>query len=437
MKARTYTILMLVLVMLVNKKLLAQGDFSKAKKYYENFEYKLAIPYYLNALSNDSNLVSIENLADCYRLTHQYKEAKKYYALALEIPYYSATSVFYYAEVLMQLGEYDEALEQYEFYKTYEPENLNYIESCISSCKFAAFAKKNTDKYKVENIKEINTKYSESGVFVGQKNLYISTDRKTSNVTEIDAWTGNSYYKIMSIPYSIKNNKIVFQKAKNFNSTINSGYHVAFPSFNTEETKLFYTSTKIEEFPKRKFDVRATEFVNKMNITTASLLKKRWVIDSTLKKESEFKYSILHPCINREGTRIYFSSDMPGGYGSYDIYYCDIDEDGNISSPINLGNKLNTAGMEVFPSYATNECIYFSSKGHIGFGGLDIYKASLKNNIIISIENLGSPINSSFDDFSYVPLNDQLSIICSDREGGKGGDDLYIIQLLNNTQPKE
>lgn len=407
----------------------AQRDQAIARNHYINFDYELAIPFYLKALVSDSSLENIEQVAECYRQTHKYKEAAKYYGIALEIPYYTPNSVFYYAEMLLQIGKYDEAQIQYEFYKNYDPPNIDYIDRRIESCKFARIATQHKLSVIIENIKEINTKFSESGIYVGQKFIYFSSDKKGSSNTMIDAWTGNSYLKIYTLPYQFKNNKITFQKAKLFTQNINAGYHVSFPSFSAAENKLYYTTTAIEKNPKKTYQIKASDFINKMNITSASLIGKRWVVDSNLKPENSFHYSILHPCINAEGTRLYFASDMPEGYGSYDLYYCEIDEKGQLSKPINLGNKINTSGMEVFPSYATNEYLYFSSKGQIGFGGLDIFKASISNNAIISVENIGYPINSSYDDFSYFPLKENnIALFCSDREGGKGKDDIYKIE---------
>ena len=414
------------------KNCFAQREVFQANQHYKNFEYEFAIPLYKEALENDSTLESIEHLADCYRLTHQYKEALKHYALALEIPYYTPSSVFYYAEMLFQTSNYEDALIQYELYKNYEPSNLDYINTRIESCKFIPLAIAKKKDVKIENIKEINTKFSESGVFIGQKNIYFSSDKKTSTNTNIDSWTGNSYYKIYSIPYQFKNNKLTFQKAKPFNQNINAGYHSYAPSFNQKENKIYFSTTTLENNPKKNFQIRANEFINKINITEASLVGKKWQVDSTLKPNNVFQYSIVHPCLNIDGSRLYFASDMPGGYGGYDIYFIEINSEGQYSKPINIGNKINTSGNELYPSYADSVTIYFSSNGKIGFGGLDIYKAEIKNDIILNIENIGYPINSSYDDYSFYPIIDSnIALMCSDREGGKGKDDIYKIEFHN------
>ncbi len=423
-----YCLGIILLILLSGSKSYAQRDFTTANQHYYNYEYELAIPYYKKSLAADTLLEEVERLADCYRLTHKYKEALKHYEQALNIPYYSSSSVYYYAEMLFKLGRYEEAELQYEFYKNYEPTNIEYINTCIESCKYARVQKSLPKKIKIENVKEINTKYNESSVFIGGKNIYFSSDRKYGSNIRIDSWTGNPFYKIYSIAYLNKNDKISFQRAKPFDVNINNGYHVYMPTFNSQENKLYYTSTELESNPRKKYGLSQKEFTNRMNITNAELVGKRWQKGNGIKASEEFNYSILHPCINKADTRLYFSSDMPGGYGSFDLYYCEIDIDGNLSKPINMGPSINTSGMEVYPSFANDSLLYYSSNGKIGFGGLDIFKATIENNNIKNIENLGFPINSSFDDFSFVPmLENRKGFFCSNREGGKGNDDIYII----------
>ncbi len=405
----------------------AQKEYLKAKKLYENFEYQLAIPYYKDALAIDSTLESIEQIADCYRKTNQYKEALKYYKQALDIPYYNSSSVFYYAEMLYKTGDYTEAENQYTFYLNYEPANVDLINSRIKACKYAKELSNKPSSCIVENVKEINTKFAETGIAFSNNNLYFSSDRKAGNASMVDGWTGNAFYKIYTLPLKINNGKISFQRAKLFDANINKGYHAMSPTFSTDLTKMYYTFTELEKNPLKKHQVKSKDFTNKANINEARAKGKRWIYHSTIKNQESFYYSILHPCINADGTKLYFASDMPGGYGMFDLYYCTIEND-SLSAPINLGNKINGPGMELYPSFANNEVLYFASDGHLGLGGLDNYMAKLKDTEVISIENLGFPINTSYDDFSYIFIESlKIGFFSSDREGGKGKDDVYKV----------
>lgn len=425
---RSYlTIVFLCMLMLQSTILFAQKDYNKAKKHYDNFEYQLAIPYYRVAVGIDSSLESIEQLADCYRQTNQYKEAIKYYKIALDIPYYNSISVFHLAEMLFKIGDYREAENQYSFYLNYEPSNAAYVKARMESCKYAKQLRSAPLAVGIENVKELNTKYAETGVCFANNNLYFSSDRKIGSSSLVDGWTGNSYYKIFVSQVKESNAKVALQRAKLFDVNINKGYHVLTPSFSNDFKKMYYSYTTFEKKSNKKFQIKKDDFINRINSSEAELVGKRWQKTKDVKSEQEFSYSILHPCINAEGDRLYFASDMPGGYGSYDIYYCNIDT-GVLSAPINAGPIVNSVGMELYPSMAKDSVLYFSSNGHLGLGGLDIYKAIVSETNIKTVQNLGFPINSSYDDFSYIILEKfKIAYFCSDREGGKGKDDIYKV----------
>ena len=156
-------------------------------------------------------------------------------------------------------------------------------------------------------------------------------------------------------------------------------------------------------------------------------------------------YSVMHPTITEDGSRMYFASDMPGGYGGLDLYYCEIyglykqfflsdttatRELIRLSRPVNLGNKINTEGNEVFPFHLDDKTLFFASDGRIGFGGLDIYMVNdyLDTNST-DVRNMGIPFNSPKDDFSFFLSNDlKFGFISSNRQGGKGDDDIYCFK---------
>ena len=154
-------------------------------------------------------------------------------------------------------------------------------------------------------------------------------------------------------------------------------------------------------------------------------------------------YSVMHPTISNDGKKIFFSSNMPGGFGGLDLYYCYIEGvqtkkiDGNLkkvnklSDPINLGNRINTEGNEVFPYIMNDHLLFYSSDGRLGLGGLDIFTAhNYLDTSIIKIDNLGKPFNSPKDDFSFFISKDiKFGFLSSNRFGGKGDDDIYCFKL--------
>ena len=154
-------------------------------------------------------------------------------------------------------------------------------------------------------------------------------------------------------------------------------------------------------------------------------------------------YSVMHPTISNDGEKIFFSSNMPGGYGGLDLYYCEIlgvqveKVNGNskkvnkLSDPINLGKSINTEGNEVFPYFMNDNILFYSSDGRIGIGGLDIFMAqNYLDSSLLEIDNIGKPFNSSKDDFSFFISQDiKFGFLSSNRSGGKGDDDIYCFKL--------
>lgn len=136
-----------------------------------------------------------------------------------------------------------------------------------------------------------------------------------------------------------------------------------------------------------------------------------------------------HPAVSQNGEQLYFVSDMPGGYGGTDIYRIDR-MGGEWSEPRNLGPQVNTAGNEMFPSLSASGSFYFSSNGHLGLGGLDIYQAMLSADSVSEIRNLGAPVNSAGDDFGLSSHESgEWGYFSSNREGGVGKDDIYRLNL--------
>ncbi|MNV16605.1 Photosystem I chlorophyll a apoprotein A2 [compost metagenome] len=138
-----------------------------------------------------------------------------------------------------------------------------------------------------------------------------------------------------------------------------------------------------------------------------------------------------HPAISPDGKTMYVVSDKPGGLGGADLYKVAILDNGTFGEMINLGNKINTEGQEMFPFIDSEERLFFSTDGHPGLGGLDVFVAFQDKGVIGKIHNLGLPVNSQYDDFAFNMSKDfKTGFLSSNREGGKGGDDIYAVQLI-------
>jgi outer membrane protein OmpA-like peptidoglycan-associated protein len=166
-----------------------------------------------------------------------------------------------------------------------------------------------------------------------------------------------------------------------------------------------------------------------MNLFKASKIDGVWDNIRALPFNSS-KYNLSGPSVSLDGKTLYFHSDMPGGFGLADIYKAEIKDNGTFGSPVNLGQKINTEGQERFPYAGADGTIYFSSDGHLGLGGLDVFFSKEIDGRMALVRNIGIPVNSSADDFAFTINDSGEGYVSSNRMGGKGSDDIYAIKKL-------
>ncbi|EPR74504.1 Outer membrane lipoprotein omp16 precursor [Winogradskyella psychrotolerans RS-3] len=162
----------------------------------------------------------------------------------------------------------------------------------------------------------------------------------------------------------------------------------------------------------------------------ATKLGDDWDTVESLAINSE-NYSVKNPSVSADGKTIYFASNMPGGYGNFDIYKASINTDGTLGESVNMGQKINTEAQEMFPYISSNNTLYFSSTGHLGLGGLDVFYTKEIDGKISTVRNAGIPINSNADDFAFI-IDEETNqgLVSSNRAGGKGSDDIYEFKKL-------
>lgn len=275
----------------------------------------------------------------------------------------------------------------------------------------------------VLKLQKVNTPSSDMAAsFYGKNDVLLASSKRRSKATmTLHSWVGDYFYDIYKAPVSengeIGKMKLVSANAK---TKFNDGPAV----YNEKSGYVYFTRNNFFN-GKKGLD---QDKIVRLKIYKAKVDGNKF-IDATELSINDNNYSTAHPSISEDGKRLYFSSDRPGGFGGMDIYYVNLDNDGNpMGSPINLGDKVNTNQNELFPNYNSLEKIlFFSSQGHFGLGGLDVFVAKMdKAGSVTGIENVGSPINSPSDDFSFVNNDKQTKgFFTSNRNGGKGGDDIY------------
>jgi outer membrane protein OmpA-like peptidoglycan-associated protein len=211
-------------------------------------------------------------------------------------------------------------------------------------------------------------------------------------------------------------------KPEKFANKIRIPFHEATPIFTKDGQTMYFTQNNYLKGKKGKNSEKITLF----KIYKAKLIDKEWSNVEELPFDSD-NYSVGHPALSPDEKTLYFASDMPGTKGQSDIFKCTIDEEGNYGIPENLGSKINTEGRESFPFISEENELYFASDGHPGLGGLDIFVVEIaKDGTFKKVKNIGEPANSSADDFGFlIDSKTKRGFLTSNREGGKGLDDIY------------
>ena len=408
--------------------------------YYKQFNFKKALPFYLKALKKNPGDKYVESrIANSYRLTNDWEKAEKYYSDISTDSSEKGINRLYYAQALMANKKYAEAKVAYKSYLDLNPNNQGIKDTYEE---FGEIAELSQDRgyYDVKNLEKVNSAYSDFGVsFFGTKGLIFCSNRwPDAGVVRKDNWTHNNFLTIYTSLR--KDSTAELGKPTILNSHIlNRKFHDGTSSYNDKMQELYVDRSN---YNGRRAFFSADKTV-KLKIYKLSWLEAKNDWSSELAEAVPFndkEYSIAHPSLSKDGKTLFFASDKPGGYGGADIYMCTREIGGQWGTPINLGSKVNTAGDDMFPFVADDGTLYFASNGHVGLGGLDIFSVTpvVKAGQIAGwtrAQNLGAPVNTNADDFGYIIDNENHhGYLCSNRQGGKGDDDIYsftknIIQL--------
>ncbi len=389
----------------------------KANRYYEKYDYKYAIVIYEKIMLKKPSLEVAQKLANCYRFINNSDLAEKAYERVLSFKDCDVNNYKYYADVLKENGKFDEAKRNYLLYAQIVPNKAEEAQKMANTCDVARVWVENPDaNVRIENELLLNSSYSDfcpvkynSGyVFVSDR-LYVQ-GTETGKKKEMSGWTGNPYLKL----YEADTLNSASPKITVLPKLINNEFHNGPAVFTPDGNGMYFTRIDID---KKK---QARKFIYYSVKTGAD-----WGEPQIVPFNTTGSYSVQHATLSPDGTIMYFSSDMPGGYGGMDLYASRKQADGTWGAPKNCGENVNTTEDEVFPSVRSDGQLYFSSKGHIGMGGLDIFSAKGSYTDFAVAENLKSPLNSTKDDFGILFLNEQSGFISSNRKGGKGLDDIY------------
>lgn len=395
---------------------------TKADKHFARFEYVKAAEAY-NKLVEDgqADTYVYRQLAESYYNIFDTEKAEKWYAQALENSD-NAETIYKYSQMLKANGKYEASNEQMLKFATMRPaddraisfnRNPNYLGKILEKGK----------KFNVQNL-DFNSEESDFGGTLNRNVFYITSARNKNRRTY--GWNQQPYLDIYS---AVKNSDGSYQEPVLMNDKINTKYHEGIVAFSPDGKTMYFSRESYFEKDFEKDSISKTRY-SQLYLFKATKLGSDWDTIESLSLNSE-NYSVKNPSVSADGKTLYFASNMPGGYGQFDIYKASINEDGTLGNPVNLGQKVNTEGQEMFPFISSNNTIYFSSNGHLGLGGLDVFYTKEIDGKMAPIRNVGIPVNSNADDFAFT-INEESEegFVSSNREGGKGSDDIYALKKL-------
>jgi OmpA family/WD40-like Beta Propeller Repeat len=404
------------------------GKLKSAQQKMNDLDYIGAIEIYNQVLEKSDDATAKINLAEAYRKINDTPNAEFWYGQVVRLPQAEPIHKLYYGMMLQRNGKCDVAKEWFQQFVDLAPDDQRGAH-LLNACDYEAeLMTKSVSSYEIINC-DFNSASDDFSPFFYKAGLVFSSERDTNPIIRrTHNWTGNPFLELYYIDAKQQGNKeegcgtYTFGRPEKFSNEINTKYHDASVAFSKNGEEVFFTRNNFLDGKKEADDAG----IMRLKIFYArSEGEGKWGELQSLPFNSN-EYSVAHPALSVDGTKLYFTSDMPGGFGGMDLYVSD-KESGRWGPPMNLGPDVNTEGHEIFPYISPDGRLYFASDGHVGLGGLDIFYTSSKENNVWSMpENLGYPMNTVADDFSII-FNEEgtCGFLASDREGGVGHDDIY------------
>jgi peptidoglycan-associated lipoprotein len=412
-------LLILIPVFLFNLRIHGQNKYNNANATFEAGEYLKAIELYKEAyeVAEDKGRKTeiVFKISESYRHLNDFAKAELWYKKTIDRDFQNPLIYLYHADALRMQGNYKDAEISYRKFKELVPDDSR-GENGLQSCQVAQKWIDNPNGYFVEDLKFINSKANDYCPAYGRNDygvIYFTSSRDGSKGTLKHGATGQLFSDIYM---SKLDRKDKWSEPLALGEEINTEAEEGAPNFNKALTTMYYTVCKQSKNKKMGCQI----FSAALNGETFSKGEPiDFLGDSMI---------VAHPAISPDDNTIYFTADMPGGIGGKDIWKTTKDGEGKWGKPENLGAGINTVGDEMFPYVHPDGTLYFSSNGLIGLGGLDIFKAKLQTDGSWKVENMRSPVNSSYDDFGICFMaNEERGLLTSSRNGRD--DDIFTFVL--------
>jgi tetratricopeptide (TPR) repeat protein len=405
--------LIILLVFSISQIVFSQSkELEKADEFFNSFNYNKAIKAYEKLIKEGQHTYYCHTkIAKSYSKLNNYEEAAVWYKKCTEHADFDSEIYLQLAQELLKADKQQEA--SVYFHKYYLQNNMPHQLATQTFIEYYNELLRDSSRFKIIPL-AINTPSDEFGPTLYRDEMVFTSNRPIKSIAKrSDVQTGQSFFDLYSL------NK-TSTEAKLFSKELQTKYNDGPICFSADAKTAYITRNT-------SFD---TKEVNTLDIFVAQKSGDKWSKDVKRLPIRKGNYTVAHAYITKDNKYIYFSSDMPGGYGGMDLYVCEL-KNGYLSQPRNLGRYVNTAGNEIFPFVDTKGTLYFSSDMHPGMGGYDLFFSTLVNSNYTLPFNLGYPANTSADDFSLVLDNSNaFGFFASNRQGGIGGDDIYALQIV-------
>ena len=364
---------------------------NKADRDFERLDFVDAQQTYLKVAEKGYESEELfTRLANTYYFNAQYDRAARWFERLFQFVDKPANTQTYlrYSQSLRALGKDKEAKKYYDLFV----QNNSSLENLWTVEHYLDLIEQNSGRYDLQPVEELfDPEKITFGHSVHDRSLiFASTETSGTPFKRISGWDGLSFLSLYKI--ALDTNYRPVGNAEKLKGRLNSKFH--------ESSAIYTKDGKTMYFTRSNLTAKKSKNDEKLKIYRLRYLNGKWQEAEDLNINSD-SYSTAHPALNPTQDALYFASDRPGGYGETDLYRAPILPDGQIGQPENLGPKINTPGKETFPFISESGKLYFSSDGHFGLGGLDVFYVEIKKEGFGNLLNVGRPINSSADDFSF------------------------------------
>ncbi len=393
---------------------------SKADNFFERLEYTKAAKEYNKIVEKGGGSPYVyKRLAEASFFINNTKDAERFYKMLLRNEENaSAEDFFRYSQALKANGKSDLAQEAMAKFAQMAPEDAR-ARAFVANPNYLADLDKKEPSFSAKILEISSPEYADFGAYEHNGQLYFVSSRNKSRKKH--QMTGQPVLDV----FVAENVAGTFKNEKEAQGDINSNFNEGTVAITNDGQTMYFTRNNLGEGSKYEAN---SEGIGQLRLYRATLVSGRWKDVQPLEfTEEEFSYA--HPALSPDNKYLYFSSDMPGGYGQSDIYKVEILKDG-FGTPVNLGPTVNTPGRESFPFLDDENRLFFSSDGHLGLGGLDVFYLTLNATDALPV-NLGKPVNTKADDFAFTYYSAKKSgYVSSNREGLGIVDNIYQVDLL-------